>query len=92
MAASKQQLDEALSQIGALQKQMELLRQNRASSSSTSSTGNMVNTSYASSIPLPKPIDISCGDVVENFRFFQLQWNNYVVSSGLDGQTHKVQI
>lgn len=49
---------------------------------------NMRN--YAASIPFPKPINVKDGDVVENFKFFQLQWNNYLVASGANANTEEI--
>lgn len=44
----------------------------------------------APSIPFPKPINIKDGDIVENFKFFQLQWNNYLIASGTSNQTEEI--
>lgn len=49
---------------------------------------NMRN--YASSIPFPKPLNVKDGDIIENFRFFQLQWNNYLVASGANANTEEI--
>lgn len=48
-----------------------------------------VNYSTAS-IPFPKPINVKDGDVIDNFKFFQLQWNNYLVASGTDNKSEEV--
>lgn len=49
---------------------------------------NMRN--YAASIPFPKPINVKDGDIVENFKFFQLQWNNYLVASGANANSEEI--
>lgn len=44
----------------------------------------------AASIPFPKPINLKDGDIIGNFKFFQLQWNNYLVASGTDSKSEDV--
>lgn len=45
---------------------------------------------FGLSIPFPKPMIIKTGDIMENFKFFQLQWNNYLVASGTNTKSEEV--
>lgn len=41
-------------------------------------------------IPLPKPINVTDGDLVENFNLFKQSWENYLVASGLNKQSEEI--
>lgn len=43
-------------------------------------------------IPLPKPINLKEGDVVDNFKHFKRSWNNYIIASGLIHRPEKEKI
>lgn len=41
-------------------------------------------------IPLPKPINVTDGDLAENFNLFKQSWENYLVASGLTKQNEEI--
>lgn len=43
-------------------------------------------------IPFPKPLNICNGDIMENFDLFKLQWNNYLIASGISDTTEVIKI
>lgn len=43
-------------------------------------------------IPPPKPLKVHEGDISGNFNFFKLQWDNYIIASGIASQTEEVKI
>lgn len=44
----------------------------------------------ATTIPLPKPINITEGNVKTNFKFFATQWKEYLTASGLGSSNEAV--
>lgn len=60
---------------------------NSALSSNRNATTEM---KIATSIPLPKEIRLSEGDVTANFKYFKSQWTNYVTASGLGNSDENV--
>lgn len=49
-----------------------------------------ISKNYALNIPFPKPIDVRDGNIEENFNFFKIQWQNYLVASGMNNQSEDV--
>ncbi|CAH1366264.1 unnamed protein product [Tenebrio molitor] len=68
-------------QIEALKATVHTLQQERSNAGS-------LNTC----IPLPKPINVTEGDIAENFKFFQRSWENYLKASGLSKRANDEQI
>jgi hypothetical protein len=63
----------------ALRQQIETLKATVNTLQQERSNAGSLNTS----IPLPKPINVTEGDIAENFKFFQRSWENYLKASGL---------
>lgn len=63
----------------------------RTSGSGTPSNRNATTEmKIATSIPLPKEIKLSEGDVTANFKYFKSQWTNYMTASGLSNSDEEV--
>lgn len=67
---------------------LNLLSKSQPSSSTTLQSN--ANDFCRQNIPLPKPLIISEGDLMVNFNFFKMQWNNYLIASGANAQTEEV--
>jgi hypothetical protein len=68
-SASKQKKSETME---ALRQQIETLKATVSTLQQERSNAGSLNTS----IPLPKPINVTEGDIAENFKFFQRSWEN----------------
>lgn len=76
-----EQLEEQLKKFADLKTIVELV-QNKPNDDNTSSQN----------IPLPKPLNITDGDLKENFTFFQRSWERYLVASNLQDKDENKKI
>jgi hypothetical protein len=72
----------------ALKQQIETLKATVNTLQQERSNAGSLNTS----IPLPKPINVTEGDITENFKFFQRSRENYLKASGLSKRANDEQI
>lgn len=81
------EIDLLNNKLKALEQQMALLLKHEHEEATTT-----IQHSIISNVPLPKPIDLTNGNISEQWNFFKSSWENYCVASDMNKQSNEKQI